>query len=744
MDFSVQKKISNFVEAQFPQFYQEEGENFILFTKAYYEWMETSGQPIAEARSLFDYRDIDNTLESFLEFFQKKYLYGIPFNIIINKRFLLKHILDVYRSKGTIQCYKLLFKLIYDQDIEVYLPGLDILKPSDSTWVELQYIEVVKGTNLGSYVGKTVIGVSSKMVAVVESFTSEPINRDIVTCLFVSNVLPRGGKFLVGEKIVPIELKDDFNTVVNAPVIAGSLSGLNIENGGQEFNIGDIIKIVHRDLDTGEIVSRGVDGRLKVTALSRSFGELNFKLEDGGFGYTPNTNFYFYNGYGDTTGVGGTVSLGDLSYTRFIEYNTDLIVDFRNRALNSATFEFPKYKAGNNTTTIAEVLSYQTQLFGTIATMNEIHTGENYTLNPNVFVRSSQLCSNVLPGTISYNTGSNTITGTGTLFQGNTDTVFFRAGDVIYLQGNTADPDTFESQVIKTVNSNTSITLYGPPKSNSTTSAIYKVAPVVLPSNFGINEEPMLYRNYSGINGKNERITASPSSGNNIIYDVEAIDSGKGYLENESVSAYLYNGLVPITIINSGTGYANNEAIIFAGGGSTAPARGYVTTDNLGKIKSAVLSYRGSNYTSVPSLSVRTVNGTGAILRTEVSEYNRYSKVNATVKKTGLGRKEGFWSTTRGFLNSDKYIQDSYFYQDYSYQIKAALNLDKYKEILYDTFHTAGAELFGVFYQKIEDESIVSLLYEPTVAIIPSVYPAVCDSNLITCDATITTADQIP
>jgi hypothetical protein len=97
MQFPIEKYISNFVESQFPLFYQEEGPDFILFVKAYYEWLESSGNPIYQARKIQDYRDIDNTLEQFLEHFQQKYLYGIPFNIIANKRFLLKNILDVYR-----------------------------------------------------------------------------------------------------------------------------------------------------------------------------------------------------------------------------------------------------------------------------------------------------------------------------------------------------------------------------------------------------------------------------------------------------------------------------------------------------------------------------------------------------------------------------------------------------------------------------------------------------------------------
>ena len=98
MDFNKEKFISNFIENQFPRFYQEDGPDFILFVKAYYEWIESAGitegdgygGPVREARELLSYRDIDGTIERFLEFFQKKYLYGIPFNIISNKRFLLK------------------------------------------------------------------------------------------------------------------------------------------------------------------------------------------------------------------------------------------------------------------------------------------------------------------------------------------------------------------------------------------------------------------------------------------------------------------------------------------------------------------------------------------------------------------------------------------------------------------------------------------------------------------------------
>ncbi len=77
MDFNIEKTISNFIENQFPQFYKEEGQNFIQFVKAYYEWLEEDsstngyGGSIKESRKLFDYRDIDTTVERFLEYSYK-------------------------------------------------------------------------------------------------------------------------------------------------------------------------------------------------------------------------------------------------------------------------------------------------------------------------------------------------------------------------------------------------------------------------------------------------------------------------------------------------------------------------------------------------------------------------------------------------------------------------------------------------------------------------------------------------
>ena len=68
---AIEEKISTLVQSQFPSFYAEEGENFIAFVKAYYEWMETSGQQQHELKKLQDYKDIDLTIDAYIEYFRR-------------------------------------------------------------------------------------------------------------------------------------------------------------------------------------------------------------------------------------------------------------------------------------------------------------------------------------------------------------------------------------------------------------------------------------------------------------------------------------------------------------------------------------------------------------------------------------------------------------------------------------------------------------------------------------------------
>jgi len=80
----------------------------------------------------------------------------------------------------------------------------------------------------------------------------------------------------------------------------------------------------------------------------------------------------------------------------------------------------------------------------------------------------------------------------------------------------------------------------------------------------------------------------------------------------------------------------------------------------------------------------------------------------ANLINQGVG--EGFFKSTKGFLNSDKYLHDGHFYQFYSYQVKSPLPLNEYSETLKKFMHVAGMILFGnVFKTSVANVTISSL-----------------------------------
>jgi hypothetical protein len=746
MEFSIEKRVSNFIQSQFPLFYQEEGPDFILFMKAYYEWMEIDrntsgfGGPIGEARELFNYRDIDNTLEIFLEFFQKKYLYGIQFNVISNKRFLLKHILDIYRSKGTIQSYRLLFKLLYNEDIEVYLPGKDVLRVSDGTWIEPRYLEITKNDNLINYIGKTIIGASSLVTATVENYVQENYNNDIINILYISNILPKRKDFEINEKIILLEDADNTDAINLAPTLLGSLDRVSVVRSGNNYAIGDVVKVKNREVDVnaysvGAPISFGVDGILKVSELFTGFGSLTFDLENGGFGYTRNANVFLYKT--SDPGQGGSFDIGILSATRELTYNTDLICNYFNVQLDATNYGFPKNPSANLSTNVGLVLSTNTENFGTIFSLDNVLIGNSYETQVSVFVRST-LLSEPLSGTIKFANTSNVVYGIATNFSN-----FFSNDDIIGLQSNAAVSNSYELAVIKTVVSDNELLLYGPPKSsgetvgfvtsnsvitsdsilytadagvNNSISAVYRVAPTILPAEFA-SYEPIMFTANGSIAGENETIRAYPNFGSNIALEAVVINSGKGYVDGEQVKIYPHSIISNVVNISSrGFEYEPNERLIFVGGDPGRIASGYIdSVDKNGGILSVVIENGGSGYKDLPEIRIDSINGFGAKIVPFLLEFDEKREILAKAIKGPIGKSPGYYSTTRGFLSADKYIQDSYYYQDYSYEIKVSQTLDKYKNIINETFHSAGSELFGKYLKFLYDSSKLNLVFDEAI-----------------------------
>ena len=55
----------------------------------------------------------------------------------------------------------------------------------------------------------------------------------------------------------------------------------------------------------------------------------------------------------------------------------------------------------------------------------------------------------------------------------------------------------------------------------------------------------------------------------------------------------------------------------------------------------------------------------------------------------------GYYLNQKGFLSANMYLQDSNYYQDYSYVIKTEQDIRKYADVVKDVLHPAGFKLFG-------------------------------------------------
>lgn len=268
--------ISNFIEQQFPSIYREEGELFVDFVRTYYEWLEQSSNVIGKSRSLLDNIDIDSTIEEFLIFFKQKYLRNIQFDVSTDIPQLVKHSLDIYRSKGTERCIDLFFRLVYGVPASVYYPAKDILRLSDGDWYIPKYLEVSATEVNRLMVGRQIYGLNSGAKAFVERLVRRSIGASYREVFMVSAV---SGTFEAGEQI---RLSID-NNYTEWPFLLGSLTGLEVIDGGNDFAVGDIVETKGNKTTTA---------LARVSAIQKKTGLVDFDLIDGGFGYTANCNVY--------------------------------------------------------------------------------------------------------------------------------------------------------------------------------------------------------------------------------------------------------------------------------------------------------------------------------------------------------------------------------------------------------------------------------------------------------------------
>ncbi|MFM1840345.1 MAG: Caulobacter phage Cr30, partial [Bacteroidota bacterium] len=132
-------RTSNLILEQVPEFIRDEYPKFISFLEAYYEFLEEKqgtekNDLITKAKSIGNVSDVDLSLDDFEEQFYEKFASLLPKDVEVRKEILFKNLNRLYLSKGSIESYKFLFRLLFDEEVQIIEPKNEVLKPSSSVW----------------------------------------------------------------------------------------------------------------------------------------------------------------------------------------------------------------------------------------------------------------------------------------------------------------------------------------------------------------------------------------------------------------------------------------------------------------------------------------------------------------------------------------------------------------------------------------------------------------------------------
>ena len=388
---STDKKISTLIESQLPGFILEEGPLLAKFIKAYYEAIEQDGEVTEVSRNLLAYADIDRTTSEFLDWFKREILVNIPRNISANERTFMKNVLDLYRAKGSEESYKLLFRALYDKEIEVSYPAENMLKVSDGRWERNQFIRVsVSSGNGFAQGGTTVLGNSSGAQARVESARSV---REFGVDVFIYDLSRVNGTFQNDEVLTSNDT--DFRGLIYSAT--GPLANLEITEGGAFHKVGD--SITFSDHGTGS----GANGTILTTSDTEA---VVFTIVNGGNGYTTNSTITISGG----SGTGASFYIANVTSDGVVSINTDTINNFSHVVLNiNSNTAFGQ--AGGNTingtanmqtanvnSTLGGSFTFSNTTVGSITGIYTTNFGTGYTTLPSVQVTQENVAELELNG----------------------------------------------------------------------------------------------------------------------------------------------------------------------------------------------------------------------------------------------------------------------------------------------------------------------------------------------------------
>jgi hypothetical protein len=432
--------------------------------------------------------------------------------------------------------------------------------------------------------------------------------------------------------------------------------------GSNKFNMHIVLSNKSGNFSNGEIVDQD---NIRRTYIANIIGS--------------NTGFQNFETVTQNT---GTVNVYGVLVSSNNTYQQMKMYEFISGTVNSnttsnnvsglATYFSSELKSGDNiqfsgctaTYTVGSVISNTTLQL----TANAIAASNLQIQKVSPFVNST--ISSAFTGSVSSNVTSSRVNGSSTAFL--TD---IAAGDFIKFSGNT-----FILQVNNVVSDTE---MYLTTNSVSTVAnSLFKATKVI----YGVQSRRGVFANAVAF----ANITSKASG---TIVDVNTTLQTISIDRRTFDEDFTFGPTAPVVVGLTSGAYANPLWIT-------------KTQDVMGNNALITTSSANGSILSLDLLSSGYAYQDGELL-TLVSGNNEFT-ATAYANLINQGISEGYFTSTRGFLNSDKYLHDNDFYQNFSYQIRSGLSLEIYLDTLKRLMHIAGNKVFGTVVKSSVVDSALS------------------------------------
>lgn len=692
----IRDQIHTDIPSQFPSIYREDDGLFVSFVESYYEYIDSQTNNYRDAYAI---RDIDSTYERFLIYFRNKYAADLPLQDDQNFRFILKHIHDLYRRKGTEESLRLFFQMFFDEEIEVVYPGFNILRPSDSIYGSNFYIEMDPVTSIKNYPirrGDFIKGDTSKATGFVDTIVFFNFSGVITPIVYLSNLY---GRFVSDDDLIisSTTINDSGfseETTVNVDAsVFGSISSVQVSNRGRLAGnrVGDILTI--------RSSRNGVDGKAIVEQVAdETTGVVDFQIEDSGYGYSANnqnnqiyisTQTLVLNAEDPVSGIEDFANVS-VSNNQVVGANTSgLYFDGSGEVVRyNHPLLYVRSIANNQftvTDTTANTSSYDLPM-NTNATINVEGVGEVEIDRLSPYNNTANFTIDELKNTEQVLIITDIIGDYANVSLNSSDYQMSSSGQQTI---NTVIRDAFEPKQF-TIGEIDSLTVLDEGIGYETDVAVNVKQPEI--SRFDIRDVGVIFKNPTFLLSQGDIVTQTIQ-----IEDLSSTSSEIEYIDYtvrarfvrreddvfyfKYISFYRFDDDAPITITNN---QYQVEALLADNDSRSMGENGEIIGESYfasGQVEAVSVINTGFRYEDGETVDL--LNDQGVVVAT------------ATIFTRGMGFTEGSWKTSTSFLSdSTRVLRDNLYYQEYSYDVSSIINPELYTDLTRSLIQVAGTKQF--------------------------------------------------